>query len=63
MTAKLPPLARLASFEKAAEPGLSVEECVKRLKRFHYSLWRLHQICIAHITAGLVSIPKNARLR
>ena len=51
MTTKLPPLAGLASFEKAAKPGLSVEQCVKRLKHFHYSLWRLHQICIAHITA------------
>ncbi len=47
----LPPLAGLASFERAAEPGLSVEECVRRLKRFHYSFWRLHQILIAHITA------------
>ena len=51
MKTKLPPLAGLASFEKAAQPGLSVEECVKRLKRFHYSLWRLHQIGIASLTA------------
>jgi hypothetical protein len=47
----LPPLAGLGGFEHAFQPGLSVEECVKRLKRFHYSFWRLHQICIAHITA------------
>jgi hypothetical protein len=45
----LPPLAGLADFERAAQPGLSVEECVKRLKRFHYIFWRLHQICVAHI--------------
>jgi len=45
----LPPLAGLADFEHAAQPGLSVEECVKRLKRFHYIFWRLHQIYIAHI--------------
>ncbi len=45
----LPPLAGLARFDQAAQPGFSVEECVKRLKRFHYAFWRLHQICIAHI--------------
>ena len=47
----LPPLAGLADFARASQPGLSVEECVKRIKRFHYALWRLHQICIAHITS------------
>jgi len=47
----LPALAGIASFTKASEPGLSVEECVKRLKRFHYSLWRIHQTCIAHIAS------------
>ncbi len=46
---QLPPLVGIASFEHAVKPGLSVEECVKRLKRFHYSLWRIHQNCIAHI--------------
>lgn len=46
---ELPPLAGIASFEDAAKPGLSVEECVKRLKRLHYSLWRIHKVCIAHI--------------
>ncbi len=47
----LPPLAGLANFAQATEAGLSVEECVGRLKRFHYALWRLHQICIAHLPA------------
>jgi hypothetical protein len=47
----LPTLAGLGSMEEAFHEGLSVEESVKRLKRFHYSFWRLHQICIAHITA------------
>jgi hypothetical protein len=47
----LPPLAGITSFEDAAKPGLSVQECVRRLKRFHYALWRIHQICIAHIAA------------
>lgn len=46
----LPPLVGLCSFEQAARPGLSVEDCVSRLKRFHYAFWRLHQITIAHIT-------------
>jgi hypothetical protein len=45
----LPALAGLTDFEHAAQPGLSVEECVRRLKRFHYSLWRLHQAFIAHL--------------
>lgn len=45
----LPPLVGLCTFEHAARPGLSVEDCVKRLKRFHYCLWRLHQICLAHL--------------
>jgi len=45
----LPALVNLCTFEQAAQPAMSVEECVSRLKRLHYSLWRLHQICIAHI--------------
>ena len=45
----LPPLAGLGSFEEAARPGMPVEKCVARLKRFHYCLWRLHQISLAHI--------------
>jgi hypothetical protein len=47
----LPPLVGLGDFERAFQPGLSVEKCVERLKRFHYSFWRLHRICIAHITS------------
>ncbi len=47
----LPPLAGLGDLNQAVQPGLAVEECVKRLKRFHYALWRIHQICTAHITA------------
>jgi hypothetical protein len=47
----LPPLAGLGAMEDAFREGLSVEQCVARLKRFHYSFWRLYQICIAHITA------------
>src|SRR5438445_3220600 len=47
----LPQLAGLCSVEEAAKPGLSVEECVRRLKRFHYAFKRLHQILTARITA------------
>src|SRR6187397_2402895 len=47
----LPQLAGLCTVEEAARPGLSVEECVRRLKRFHYAFKRLHQILTARITA------------
>src|SRR6187200_3646927 len=47
----LPQLAGLCTVEEAARPGLSVEECVRRLKRFHYCFKRLHQILTARITA------------
>ena len=36
---------------EATKPGLSVEECVRRLKRYHYAFRRLHQIFTARITA------------
>ena len=41
---KLPPLAGLCTFDEAQRPGIPVEECVQRLKRYHYSLKRLHQV-------------------
>jgi hypothetical protein len=47
----LPTLAGLASIEEATGPGLSVEQCVARLKRIHYVLKRLHGILTARITA------------
>src|SRR5262249_26969723 len=47
----LPPLAGLCTVEEPAKPGLLVEECVRRLKRFHYCFKRLHQILTARITA------------
>ena len=40
----LPPLAGVCTLEDAQRPGLPVEECVRRLKRFHYTLKRLHQV-------------------
>jgi hypothetical protein len=47
----LPALAGVCSMEEAMNPGLSVEECVRRLKRYHYAFRRLHQIFTARITA------------
>ncbi len=47
----LPALAGLTSFDAAQRPGLSVEHCVKRLKRFHYAFRRLHEIFLARLTA------------
>src|SRR5688500_1228339 len=47
----LPPLAGICSMQEASMPGLSVQECVRRLKRYHYALRRLHQIFTARITA------------
>src|SRR6266496_54235 len=47
----LPRLAGLCSMADAMRPGLSVEECVRRLKRYHYAFKRLHQIFTARITA------------
>src|SRR6185437_9171561 len=37
--------------KEAMKAGLSVEECVHRLKRYHYAFKRLHQIFTARITA------------
>lgn len=47
----LPTLAGLATIAEAMSPGLAVEECVARLKRFHYAFVRLHEILTARITA------------
>jgi hypothetical protein len=47
----LPTLAGLAGIGQAAKPGLTVEACVTRLKRYHYAFMRLHQILTARITA------------
>src|SRR5262245_13865905 len=47
----LPTLAGLATIADAAKPGLSVEQVVARLKRYHYAFVRLHEILTARITA------------
>src|SRR3954468_22521519 len=56
----LPPLAGLCSVEEAAKPGLSVAECVRRLKRFHYAFKRLHEILTARITSEPIYELKTA---
>jgi hypothetical protein len=48
---RLTPLAGICSMTDAMKPGLSVEECVRRLKRHHYAFKRLHQIFTARLTA------------
>ena len=45
---------------EAMRPGLSVEQCVTRLKRYHYAFERLHQIFTARITAEPVYELKMA---
>src|SRR2546423_3951027 len=57
---KVPPLAGICSMEQAMKPGLSVEECVRRLKRYHYAFKRLHEIFTARITAEPVYELKMA---
>ena len=37
----LPPLAGIATFAEAMKPGLSIDACVDRVKRYHYALKRL----------------------
>jgi hypothetical protein len=47
----LPSLAGYCSLEEATCRGLSVDECVRRLKRYHYAFKRLHEIMIKRLTA------------
>lgn len=48
---KLPQIAGICSIDEAAESGLSVDICVKRLKRIHYSFQRLWNILLSRLTA------------
>src|SRR5580765_3630405 len=57
---QLPVLAGICSMEDAMKPGLSVEECVRRLKRFHYAFKRLHEIFVARLTSEPVYELKTA---
>ena len=56
----LPPLAGVCSMERAVQPGLSVADCVDRLKRLHFVLIRLHDIFTARITAEPIFELKTA---
>src|SRR2546421_3410934 len=56
----LPELAGVCSFSDAMKTGLSVEQCVTRLKRYHYSFKRLHEIFTARITAEPIYELKSA---
>lgn len=56
----LPQLAGVTTIAEAAKPGLGVEACVARLKRFHYAFLRLHQIFNARITAEPIYELKTA---
>lgn len=47
----LPEVAGLCSLRDAARPGLSVEDCVERLKRYHYALHRLWHLFNARLAA------------
>ena len=56
----LPQMAGLCTIEQAMSPGLAVEECVRRLKRYHYGLKRLHVITNARITAEPAGVTFTA---
>ena len=56
----LPPLGGLCSMEDAMKPGLSVDQCVTRLKRYHYAFKRLHHLLAARLTAEPILELKNA---
>lgn len=47
----LPPVAGICSMSEAMSDGILVDECVRRLKRFHYAFKRLHEILTKRITA------------
>jgi hypothetical protein len=51
---KLPMRAGVCTFEEASRPGLPVEGCVARLKRYHYAFKRLHQIFTARLTSEAI---------
>ncbi|MDO8539500.1 MAG: hypothetical protein Q7S40_03605 [Opitutaceae bacterium] len=47
----LPPIAGITSFDEAMRIGLSIDDCVARLKRHHWAFRRLHEIFIQRLTA------------
>ena len=55
----LPSVAGLCTMQDAMNPGLTVEECVRRLKHLHYALKRLHEIFTSRITSEPIMELKN----
>jgi hypothetical protein len=47
----LPPVAGICTVAEAARIGFSVDECVRRLKRHHWTMRRLHEILVGRLTA------------
>src|ERR1043165_5843890 len=56
----LPSLAGICQMQDAMKPGFSIEDCVSRLKRYHFALKRLHQIFTARITSEAIYELKMA---
>ena len=56
----LPPLAGITDFDGARVQGLSVENCVSRLKRIHWAFRRLNQIFVHRIPSEPVYELKMA---
>src|ERR1043165_6332976 len=56
----LPSLAGICQMQDAMKPGFSIEDCVSRLKRYHFALKRLHQIFTARITSEPICELKMA---
>ncbi|MDB6069900.1 MAG: hypothetical protein JWL81_1071, partial [Verrucomicrobiales bacterium] len=47
----LPEMAGLGSIASMGHPGLGVNECVDRLKRYHYALQRTWKILLSRLAA------------
>lgn len=50
----VPPIAGITTIADAMRPGLSIDDCVSRLKRHHWAFRRLHQIFIHRLTAEAI---------
>ncbi len=47
----LPPVAGITTLADAMRIGLSIDDCVRRLKRHHWAFRRLHQVFVQRLTA------------
>src|SRR5471032_2452775 len=47
----LPPVSGITTFDEAAAIGLSIDDCVARLKRHHWAFRRLHEIFVKRLPA------------